>query len=596
MRIALFFLVFIFSISGAQAQSEVLARNFFDQGEFEKALKTYEKLVAENPQNTSYFFGLVESHQQLENFEKAEELLRQKLNNSANNPTLLIELGHNYELQGNDERAQKFYAEALSAVDSRPNYAYSIARTFQKYSLLKNAAETYEKAMELNNELNYNLQLARIYGEQGKIEAMFKNYLELVEANPDFFAIANREFGKYISSDPSIEANTVFRRLLLTKLQQNPSLLYNEMLSWLFIQEQEFLKAFAQEKAIYRRSDKSLQSILSLAVIAREAEDYDAATEIVNYVIEEAPSENIVLQASQFLLKIRLENEGDKAYAEVEEKYRALFEEFGKGINTLALQIDFANFLAFKIDEKNTAISLLRELVEKTTRDFDKALVKLALADILVLQEKFNEALINYSQVQNLVKNVRISQNARFKVAKTSYFKGDFKWAKQQLDVLKSSTSQLIANDAMELSLLIEDNSIEDSTQTALKKYARADLLAFQEKNSEAIELLGEILNDHKGEKIEDEALLKQARLFEETEQFTAAKNNYLGIIENFNADILADNAHYYLAELYANRLEDPEKAKEYYEQIIFNFADSIYFVEARKKYRALRGDYEKTP
>ena len=223
-------------------------------------------------------------------------------------------------------------------------------------------------------------------------------------------------------------------------------------------------------------------------------------------------------------------------------------------------------------------------------------MIKLALADILVLQEKFNEALIYYSQVQNLVKNDQISQNARFKVAKTSYYKGDFKWAKQQLDILKSSTSQLIANDAMELSLLIEDNSIEDTTQTALKKYARADLLAFQEKNLEAIQLFEEILNLHKGEKIEDEALLKQAQLFEETGQPEKAEDNYLAIIENFNADILADNAHYYLAELYANELENPEKAKEYYEQIIFNFADSIYFVEARKKYRALRGDYEETP
>ena len=173
MRSVLFFLVFICFISGAIAQSEVLARNFFDQGEFEKALKTYEELLEENPQNTSYFFGVVQSHQQLENFKKSEELLRQKLNNSANNPTLLIELGHNYELQQNTERAEQFYAEALNAVDARPNYAYSIARTFQKYSLLENAAATYEKAMQLNNELNFNMQLARIYGEQGKTELMF---------------------------------------------------------------------------------------------------------------------------------------------------------------------------------------------------------------------------------------------------------------------------------------------------------------------------------------------------------------------------------------------------------------------------------------
>jgi len=594
---AAFVILFLFcSISGARAQSEVLARYFFDQGEFEKALKTYEKLVEENPQNTSYFFGLVESHQQLENFSRAEELLRNKLNNSANNPTLLIELGHNYELQQNTERAEQFYAEALSAVDARPNYAYSIARTFQKYSLLENAAATYEKAMQLNNELNFNMQLARIYGEQGKTELMFENYLELIEANPDFFPIANREFGKYISADASSEANTIFRRLLLTKLQKDPSLLYNEMLSWLFTQEQEFLKAFSQEKAIYRRSDKSLQSILNLAVMAREASDFEAAKEIVEYVIEEAPSENIVLQGNQFLLKMKVENEEKENYSEIEKRYTELLEQFGTGLNTLNLQLDFANFLAFKQNKKEEAIALLKQVSDKANRDFDKAMIKIALADILVLQEKFNEALIYYSQVQNLVKNDQISQNARFKVAKTSYFKGDFKWAKQQLDVLKSSTSQLIANDAMELSLLIEDNSIEDSTQTALKKYARADLLAFQEKNSESIELLSEILNLHKGEKIEDEALLKQAQLFEETGQLRNAENNYLVIIKDFNADILADNARYYLAELYANELEDPEKAKEYYEQIIFNFADSIYFVEARKKYRALRGDYEETP
>lgn len=596
MRVALIFLILFCSISGAWAQSEVLARNFFDQGEFEKSLKTYEQLLKENPDNISYFFGLVESHQQLENFNKAEELLRDKLNNSANNPTLLIELGHNYELQQNKERAEKFYTEALNAVESRPNYAYSIARTFQKFSLLEMAAKTYEKAMELNAELNYNLQLGRIYGEQGKTAEMFKNYLELIEANPDFFSIANREFGKYISADPSTEANTAFRKLLLTKLQENPSLLYNEMLSWLFIQEQEYLKAFSQEKAIYRRSDKSLQSILNLAVLARDAQDFEAAIEIVNYVIEEAPSENIVLQGNQFLLKMKLENENEEVYSEIEKRYSELLEQFGSGINTLELQLDFANFLAFKQDKKEEGISLLKKVLEQANRDFDKAMIKLAQADILVLQEKFNEALIYYSQVQNLVKNDQISQNARFKVAKTSYFKGDFKWAKQQLDVLKSSTSQLIANDAMELSLLIEDNSIEDSTETALKKYARADLLAFQEKKSESIELLGEILKLHKGEKIEDEALLKQARLFEETGDPENAKNNYLEIIENFNNDILADNAYYYLAELYAKELKEPEKAKEYYEQIIFNFADSIYFVEARKKYRALRGDNQEIP
>ena len=420
---------------------------------------------------------------------------------------------------------------------------------------------------------------------------MFANYLELIEANPDFFNIANREFGKYISEDASAEANTIFRKLLLTKLQENPKLLYNKMLSWLFVQEKKYSRAFSQEKAIYKRGDKSLQNLLTLALTARKAEDFKAAREIVEYVITQTNSENLVLQGNQFLLDIQVEQEAGEAAAEITKKYEALLEQFGTGIKTLALQIDFANFLAFKKGEKERGVSLLKELSEKTIRDFDKAMVKLALADILVLQKKFNEALIYYSQVQNLVKNDKISQSARFKVAKTSYFKGDFDWAKQQLDVLKSSTSQLIANDAMELSLLIEDNTVEDTAQVALKKYARADLLAFQERNTAAIKLLDTILKEHKGEKIEDEALLKQAKLFEKTGEFEKAAGNYQQIIKFFKTDILADNAYFYLAELYANELNEPEKAKATYEEIIFNFADSIYFVEARKKFRSLRRD-----
>jgi tetratricopeptide (TPR) repeat protein len=176
-------------------------------------------------------------------------------------------------------------------------------------------------------------------------------------------------------------------------------------------------------------------------------------------------------------------------------------------------------------------------------------------------------------------------------VAKTSYYKGDFEWAQVQLDVLKKSASQLISNDAMELSLMIRDNSLEDSTQTALKKFARADLLAMQKKYPEAIRILEEILENHKGEKIEDEALLRQGRLYEETNQFEKAEANYQKIIELYKEDILADDAYYHLAKLYENRLAMPEKAKDLYEQIIYDFADSIYFVEARRRFRMLRGD-----
>ncbi|MDT0677714.1 tetratricopeptide repeat protein [Autumnicola musiva] len=591
MRYFLVIFFFVFSGLSLSAQSEQLARNFFEQGQFEKALNIYKQLLEKNPSNPVIFDKVVSSYQQLENFEEAEKLLYEKLKSTANNPAILIDLGHNFELRENKQKSVQFYDEALGVIEARPNYAYSIARSFEKYNLLDYASQAYERSMELNPQQNFNLQLARIYGEQGKTEAMFSNYLDLIEADRKFFSIASREFSRYVSEDATSEANSIFRKLLLKKLQENPGLLYNQMLSWLFVQQKDYSKAFAQEKAIYRRGDGGLQGIINLAIIARDNNDPETAKEIIGYVIEESPSENLVLKANQLLLALELETASSDEFKEIDQKFQELFTRFGRGVNTLSLQVDYAKFLAFKREQNENAVNLLKELEQKVASEFDRAKVKMALADILVMEEKFNEALIYYSQVQKLVKNDEFSQNARFKVAKTSYFKGDFDWAKTQLDVLKSSTSQLIANDAMELSLLIEDNSTEDSTHAALKQYARADLLSFQEKDSEAINVLQDLLLNHKGEKIEDEALLKLARLYKKQEEYRKAEANYLQIINLYNDDILADNANFFLAELYSNYLDEPEKARNFYEQIIFHFPDSIYFVDARKNFRSLRGD-----
>lgn len=585
-----FVILFFFAVSGF-SQTEQLAKNYFDRGDFEKALNIYEKLVNEEPGNTDYFFGLIATYQQLERFQEAEDLLKYKVNNTANSPHYLVELGHNYELQEKQEQAEEFYREALRAIESRPNYAFSIARTFEKYSLLNNAVAAYELGMKMNPGAEYHIQLARLYGEQGEIEKMFSNYINVLGSNPNLLPGVSRIYGQFITEDPANEANIIFRKLLLKKLQEDQNILYNEMLSWLFVQQKEFKKAFLQEKAIYRRSQQGLNPIMRLTVLANEEGDAETALEILDFIIEETPQEEVKLQAQQLRLNILKEILPREKYPEVETAYQQLFDSYGTGVNTLSLQIDYANFLAFDLQRGEEAEKLLRGLLEQDLQKLEEAALKMALADILVLDEKFNQALIFYTQVQNLVQNDIIAQMARFKVAKTSYFKGDFQWATIQLDVLKSATSQLIANDAMELALMISENSLDDSTQTALKLYARADLLAFQEKKEEAVKVLDSVLTNHKGEKIEDDALLKQALLFEEKGDFNKAEANYLKLIQHYKNGVLGDNAHYRLAELYAEELGQPEKAQEFYEKIIFNYADSIYFVDARKKFRKLRGD-----
>ncbi|MEL0643734.1 tetratricopeptide repeat protein [Olleya sp. Ti.3.14] len=582
-------ILLIFSVT-LNAQEDLVAREYFTNGEFEKALTSYKKLYNKNTNNTNYLLQLVKVEQQLELYKDAEARLLEVIDTNKY-PELLVELGYNYNLQNDSINAIKYYHQAIKSLDENTNNAYRVGRTFENLSLLNQAITTYKKAMQLNPRLEFNMQLARIYGAQGEVEKMFESYIDLVETSYSYLNTIKRSISEFISDDASNQNNIFLKKILLKKIQQSQDLIWNEMLSWLFIQQKDYNKAFAQEKAIYKRQMQSLDRLVELGLIAENQKQYDDAIAVFNFIIQNTQDidTKIVGNLKVLLIKTKIASAND--YPNIQKDYETLFETYGKTPQTLNLQINYAHFLAFNFNQQDQAISILKNTLKYKISEYDLAPVKLELGDILILKEKFNEALIYYTQIERNLKNSTIAQEARFKIAKASYYKGDFKWAESQLKILKSSTSQLTANDALDLKLLISDNRAEDSLQVALTKYAKADLLAFQNKNDQAISILNSVLTDHKTEVIVPQALLKQAALFETKNEFENAKSNYQRIITDFKDSILLDNALYNLAELLVNHLNQPEEAKKLYEQLLFNHSDSIYAVDARKKFRALRGD-----
>jgi tetratricopeptide (TPR) repeat protein len=572
------------------AQDDTFARDYFKSGDFEKALHEYKKLYAQSPSNINYIFQIVSAYQQLEHYNEAESFLK-TLMQRVNYPAFIVELGFNYQLKNDMQNANAYYTKALEKIDENPSNVFAIVRSFQSHALLNEAIVAYEKAAALNPDYNFNLQLAQLYGEQGNIEKMFVSYIDFAEANPIALSNIQRAITDFISEDGMQENNILFRKILLKKAQESPSLIWNELLSWLFVQQKDYKKAFLQEKAIYNRQSESLDRIGELALTAFNENDMEMAKEIFTFITQTAQDTETLLEAHYNLLQLETKQTSPENYQQIESRYQDLFKKFGLFASTLKIQIAYAHFLAFYMNDAIKATTFLEKTLELPLTELQQAEVKLELGDILVLQEKFNEALIYFTQIQRTLKNSTISQQARYKVAQASYYKGDFKWAESQLKILKASTSQLIANDALDLKLVISDFKDEDSLQTALKLYAKADLLAFQNKKEAAILLLDKILAEHKTEPIVAQALFKQAQLYTELSKFEKAETNYETLIANYSAGILIDDAYFKLAQLYENTLNQPEKAKVFYEKIIFNHADSIYFVDARKHYRALRGD-----
>jgi len=588
LTVTLFISFFCFLASAQISTSS--AKDYFEQGAFEKALILYQKLLNKQRGNSYYFFRVIECHQQLSQYKAAQKEIEIQIKRSRN-PQNLVELGYNYQLQNQLTQADLYYKKAVQSIEIQPNYVYAVALRFEAHSLIDYAIEVYEIGLKTNPNDAFYYQLAELYATQKNIEKMMERYLDYVETNPPYISQVMRLLSEYISEDASQPYNQLFKKVLLKKLQTKPNPLWNQWLSWLYVQQNDFKKAFIQEKAVYRRTPESLQGMINLALLAQEARFSDIALSIFEFIIQNTKEPHLQIQANRIRLELQLELSEAGHYKEINIRYKALLERYNLGVETLDLQLSYAHFLAFYDQNPEAAITFLKTALKANLTDLASSELKMKLADILVTQNKFNQALIYYTQIQMSVKNSPLSQKARFKAAKTSYYKGDFEWAETQLKVLKSSTSQLTANDALELQLLISDHKGSDSLHSALKLYAKAELLSIQKKPTEALVVLDSILNNHKTDPIIDQTLLVQAQLYETQKAFSKAEANYIRIITDYKDDILIDDAYFYLAELYRTKLQQTDKAKLNYETIIFNHEDSIHFVEARKQYRTLRGD-----
>ena len=597
-----FILLTISGLSIAQGTGEkiiqndyLLAENYYRESAYEKATLLYKKLYDSSPFNSNYLERLISCYQETGGFLIAEQLLKSKIKTNKDQGYLYVYLGYNYEKQQLKNKAAINYKIALNSIDKSTTYAAVIGGLFKEYNLLDNAVLAYEKAMKINKNGNYIFQIAQIYGEKGNYKKMFESYIELVDSNDRYFNVIQRYASKYITEDSTNEANVLFRKTLLKKSASKPKDVWNVLLSWLFTQQRDYTKALIQEKALFQRKQEDLSAIFTIGKTAFENNAFDASQKCFNFVIEKSNTKSEVINANLYLTKIAVATKSP----EVKKLFLNIFKRFGKNTATIAIQVGYAEFLTFYKNKPTKAIVILKEALSYANSKFDKARIKLKLGDVLVFTGKFNTALIYFSQIQTQLKNHELGQEARYKIAQTSYFKGDFDWAKAQLKILKSATTQLIANDAVALYLKISDNEPVDSIPSGLKQLAKAELLAFQNKNDAALKELNNLFMQKNvfvnglipGEVIFDDVLFLQAKLLVKQNKYEQALVSLSKIITADNQGFLTDDIYFMMAEIYHNKINNRKKAQEYYQKIIFEHASSIHLVDARRRYRKLRGD-----
>lgn len=578
-----------------------LAIQYYRNKKYKKAASIYEELLKNKKHNNNFLYNYyLECLLQLRDFKKAEKIVKKQIKHNPGNLRYIIDLGYVYKREDKPYKEKKQFDITLKKIRPDKNQIKNLAYAFLSRRETEYAVKTYKKGRKiLNNSQLFHSELADIYNMTGDYSGMINEYLELLNYNAGYLNAVQNKLQIILSKDPDNEKHEILRKVLLKSIQKYPDKnIYSEMLLWFSIQQKDFYLAFTEAKSLDRRYHENGNRMYNLAELCVSNKNYDIAINAYKYIIKKGRDNFFYIKSkvgllnAKYLKIINSTNFTKKELYKLKDEYISTINELGKNSSTILLIRNLAHLQAFYLHKDKDAIHLLNEAIKiKNITDKMQAECKIELADILLFSGDVWEATLLYSQVEYDFQNEPIANLAKFKNAKLFYYIGEFKWAKAQLDVLKASTSKLIANDAMKLSLLISDNTDEDSSTKALRIYSRADLLSFQNKDSLALKTLDSIKMIAPGHPLSDEVIYKKAEIKIKEHLYIQADSLLQKLVNLYPYDILADDALIKRAELNEEQLHNKTKAMELYKDLLLNYQGSVFAVEARKHFRALRGD-----
>ena len=582
----------------AQQSQEQMAAYYYDQGEYAQAAQLYESLYKRTT-NKYYYQRLYSTYLKLGEYKDAVRLVEKRQKQQPKELALYVDEGNVYLIQKQQKKADKCFDKAIEAITSNLAPVPDLAMAFSNIGRHDYAAKTYLTARsKTRNEHLYFNELVGVYQAMGDYTAMTNEYFDLLDKQPGMMPSIQISMQKTLQEAPDDRLAEGVKQALVERVREHPNnRSYLEMMIWFALQQKDFRFALTQARAVDARfPDQGGAQLMRVAQIAFTNEDYDVAAESYRLLQQKGQESTHYFDARVGELEVdfaRINHNysiDSKQFAQLMQKYETTIAELGKNERTIPLMRHYAHLKAYYGNDAQAAASMLDDVLELPrlkTNVRDE--VKLELGDLLLFAGSVWDASLLYMQVDKANKNDLLGAQAKFKNAKLSYYNHDFAWAASQLKVLRASTSKLIANDAMELSLLISDNMEDDSTYGTLELFADADLLLYRNQLDEAWEGFDMVSRGTLSHPLFDEVLMRKAQIRMKQARYAEADSLLQRVVDFYPTDITADDALILQAELNEDHLNNPAKALECYEKLLLDYPTSLYADRARKRYNALK-------
>jgi tetratricopeptide (TPR) repeat protein len=577
---------------------EQLARQYYFNKEYEKALPYYQKLSEKYPKREYFTIQYINCLDALQKPEQAIEILKKKIKRKKTyHIKYQVVLAYLYGKENNPKQQKKHIQIAQKLAIDNPVQIQIVANEFLMRRMPEAAADLYLSAYRKIKDVKYLLNLGDVHKTYGNWTEMIVQYLAFLDENPSGIQTIKNKLQSVLSKDKEGDISGQLKKILIRRVQEHPRKTYfSDLLLWFSIQQKDFEMAFVQSRALDKRLKENGDRMLQLADICIENKDYLTAIKACDYVLKKGKTGTYYFDALSTKINAnyrKITETPDYSQADVlslETELEKALDDFGKNANTIYLIRILAHIRTFYLHKENEAIEQLIQAIHfQGLNKNEQAQLKLELADEYLYTGEVWESTLLYSQIEKALPQSPVASEAKFRNAKLSFYIGEFGWAKTQLLPLKASTSKRIANDALSLSILIDENMKEDTSFRSLKLYAKASYLLFRHKPKEAITTLDSIIKGYSFHSILDDALLQKAKIQLQINEYEAAQNTLEKLIQDYAYEVTADDALWLLANIYEK--QEKEKAMNIYFRIIKEHPNSIYAAEARDKYRFLRGD-----
>ena len=604
------FLLWNFSYGQITKIDLQLAHKYYLDADYEKAMLYYEKISQEDKYLDKIYKNYKATLIELFKYKEAEKLCKDQIKSQPLKLHFLVDLGIIYELDDKPAKKLQLFDKAIAQIKSNTTHsaASDLGIAFEKVGAVDRALETYLKFEKISprNILSFHSKIAMIYNRQGKTHEMINTFFEMLLLNERFLSSVQNGLVNSIDFETQYKEKEILRKAIIQNIQTNPNkIVFVELLAWYYMLNNDYENAYIQIKSIDKKLNSNGQKVLELGNTALNNKDFNIAIKCFDYIIKNSSSLEIKFEAKNKRLitfKTKLLN-GSKIIKEELEELKANYllalsqlnnnsNVYNNSLRKYQLMVDLSEIEAYFLKDINSAKNHLKNAMSLTNiKAKQKAEAKLKLADIIVLENNIWEASLMYMQIEKEFKNDPLGHLAKFKNAQVYYFSGEYDWCQAQLDVLKASTSKLIANDALELSVLITDNYNMDTSETAMKLFSYADMLSAQQQYKEAIILYDSVLNNFKNHTLNDEIIFRKAKIKLKQHLYNEAIKHLENLEINYPNSILLDNSLYLMGCIYQENIKNLDLAKKYFKTLLFNHPGSLYITDSRKRFRKIAGN-----